>query len=197
MPYATEATGGPVLDGPSLSIVGFLHEPRSNERLAHRDVVFAGLSFEAADRRHGGEDVCRDCLQHLGAVTLAAMFRGQAQVEQWGAVGEVLQHDETEPALVTDDPVRGVIRIAEAALADPALDVGSCWSPDHVERELVARQEVGQLRAIAPAVVDSDQRDLHCSNIPDGRCHHRPRWTTSSNGRRSGFSAGRSGRSAG
>ena len=79
------------------------------------------------------------------------MFGGQAQVEQWGAVDEVLQHDEAEPALVTDDPVRGVIRIAEAALVDPALDVGSCWSPGHVERELVARQEVGELRAIAPS----------------------------------------------
>ena len=108
--------------------------------------------------------MCRDCLQHVGAVPLAAMLRGQAEVEQWGVVGEVLQHDESDAASPGVDPIRGMVGITEAAIVDPALDVGSWRSPGHVERKLVDGQELGELSPVNPAVIESDEGDLHCSN---------------------------------
>lgn len=135
---------------PSHPVMRLLEEPAAKERLAHRDVVFPCMAFEAESVRHRFEHHAAQGAQHLGSDALASLGFGQTQIKQRGStVLQVFQDHHATTLSASDGPVALPVFIPEMAAIDSCPHVSFAGRLMDMEREAIGGEELDQIVPIS------------------------------------------------
>ena len=96
---------------------------------------------------------------------------GHAQVEQGGGIGEVLQADQADAAVLgVIDPERGVVLVVPGASVDGVLHVVRGRVRPHVEGPGILREQGDERRAIISGRIRGREGDGHGGRVGEGGC---------------------------